>query len=348
MDGYAVRAADIQTFPCKLIIIGELAAGTTQEFEVGPGQCTRIFTGAPLPVGTDTILIQENAKRDGDNVQVLESCSLGRYVRKAGLDFSEGNTLATRGQRLSVRDLAVIAAGNNPTVSVHRRPRVAILSTGDEIVEPGAPMHGNQIVSSNSITLTAMVEAAGAEAINLGIAQDNRESLAAAFRKGLEADLLVTTGGASVGEHDLVKPVLAEFGLELDFWKIAMRPGKPLIFGAVDGTGILGLPGNPVSSYVCGLLFMIPAINAMMGINDHELPLEPAILGDDIPANDQRLEFMRARTSRDKDGQLVATPFSKQDSSMLSRLAAAGCLILRPAHGPAMSKGDGVQVLTLN
>jgi molybdopterin molybdotransferase len=348
MDGYAVRGADIQSVPCTLEIIGELAAGTTQDFEIGLGQCTRIFTGAPLPTGADTILIQENTKRDGDSVQVLESCSIGRYVRKAGLDFSEGSTLATKGHKLTVRDLAVIAAGNNPTVSVHRRPRVAILSTGDEIVEPGAPMHGNQIVSSNSITLTAMVEAAGAEAINLGIAQDNRESLAKAFRRGLEADLLVTTGGASVGEHDLVKPVLAEFGLELDFWKIAMRPGKPLIFGAVDGTGILGLPGNPVSSYVCGLLFMIPAINAMMGIEDHSLPFEPATLGGDIPANDQRLEFMRARLSRNEEGQLVATPFSKQDSSMLSCLAASGCLIMRPVHGPAMRKGSMVSCIRLD
>jgi len=348
MDGYAVLAADIQNLPCQLTVIGEMAAGTTNEFTVQPGGCARIFTGAPLPDGTDTILIQENAERDGDRVTVLESCSQGRYVRKAGLDFSEGKVIAQKGRRLSVRDLAVIAAGNNPTVEVYRKPRVAILSTGDEIVEPGEPMHGNQIVSSNSITLTAMVEAAGGEAINLGIAKDNRESLAECFRRGLDADLLVTTGGASVGEHDLVQDVLKDFGLELGFWKIAMRPGKPLIFGAVEQTGILGLPGNPVSSYICGLLFMIPAINAMMGIEDHALPLEPAILGEDIPANDQRLEFMRAQLSRNAEGRLVATPFSKQDSSMLSRLAAADCLILRPAHGPELKAGTTAQIIRLN
>lgn len=250
MDGYAVRAADVAQVPTMLDVVAHIAAGQAPERAIGPGEAARIFTGAQLPAGADAIVIQEDTDRDDERVTVRELSPPGRYVRSAGLDFREGEVGIPQGKLMTARDVGVAAAMNVPWLKVHRRPRVAILATGDEIVLPGEPIGPGQIVSSNSFALGAAVAACGAVPIHLPVALDNRESLLLAADAAAGADLLITSGGASVGEHDLVQGVFAERGLSLDFWKIAMRPGKPLMFGKMQQMPVIGLPGNPVSSFV--------------------------------------------------------------------------------------------------
>jgi len=351
MDGYAVRAADTQKPGATLRCIGEAPAGGRFDGTLEPGTAVRIFTGGPVPDGADAILIQENAERDGDQVRVTDPVGEGRYIRPAGLDFSAGDVLLTAGRRLTPRDVGLCAAINQPWVRVVRRPTVAILATGNEIALPGAPLGPNQIVSSNSWALAAFVERNGGVALNLGIAPDDPAALQASVSGVHQADLLVTTGGASVGEHDLIQSALGEIGLSVDFWKIAMRPGKPLIFGALKQasgqTPFLGLPGNPVSALVCALVFMAPILRRLQGLPDAALPTAPAELGADLPENDEREDYLRATLTTMDDGRLVATPFSKQDSSMLSRLAAADALIIRPPHAPPAKTGDAVQIVHL-
>ena len=350
MDGYAVRAADVAPVkpgvPATLTVIGAVPAGGLFEGSVGAGEAVRIFTGAPLPKGADAIVIQEDTEAGDGRVTVKESCAAGNYVRAAGLDFAAGDLGPRAGRKLTVRDVGLIAAMNHPWVPVRRRPRVAILATGDEVVMPGEPLGPSQIVSSNGPALAAFVRACGGEPLLLPIAADTEDSLAELAAGARGADLLLTTGGASVGEHDLVQKALGRQGMELDFWKIAMRPGKPLMFGNLAGTPVLGLPGNPVSAVVCALLFARPALHALLGLDGPAHPLEQMVLGADLPANDRRQDYLRATVAVKGDGRRSATPYGRQDSSMLALLAAADGLIVRPPHAPAAARGALVDVLS--
>lgn len=347
MDGYAVRAADVAKVPASLNVIGAAPAGAPFEGDVTPGAAVRIFTGAALPAGADAIVIQEDTERDGDTVIVKEGVAAGRYVRKAGLDFQTGDILLKAGRVLNARNIGLAAAMNVPWITVRRQPRIALLATGDEIVLPGEDLRPTDIVSSNTFALDGLVRAAGGVPVTLGIAADNLDSIRAHAAGAAGADILVTTGGASVGEHDLVQEALGDVGLEVDFWQIAMRPGKPLIFGRLGSTPMLGFPGNPVSSMVCGTLFLKPALSAMLGMADVEPRLETAILGVDLKVNDRREDYLRATLAHDGAGNRVATPFPVQDSSMFSRLAQADCLVVRAPHAPAAKAGDTVSYIAL-
>ena len=348
MDGYAVKAADVASVPAELRQIGEVPAGQAFEGAVGAGECVRIFTGAPVPAGADTIVIQEDVDADGSIIVVREGAPKGHYIRPAGLDFREGEVLLHAGQRLGAREVGLAAAMNVPWLDVRRRPRVALLATGDEIVRPGDPIGPNQIVSSNAVALAALVRALGAVPIDLGIALDTRESLQSMAVGARGTDLLITMGGASVGDHDLVQSVLGEKGLEIDFWRIAMRPGKPLMFGKIGATPMLGLPGNPVSSLVCGLIFVVPALRRLLGMKEASAERETVRLGCEVAANDRRQDYLRAKLARDGAGHLTATPFEKQDSSMLRLLADSQCLVVRPPHAEAAKAGDSVEIIRLD
>jgi molybdopterin molybdotransferase len=347
MDGWAVRAADVAAVPATLRRIGAVPAGAGFDGSVGPGETVRIFTGAPVPRGADTIVIQEDADQDGDRVVVREGAPKGTYVRPAGLDFVAGAVGLTAGRLLTARDIGLAAAMNHPWLRVRRRPRVAILATGDEIVRPGDPIGPNQIVSSNALALSALIKSVGGDPIMLGIAPDESAALRRMAAGAQGADLLVTTGGASVGEHDLVRSGLAPDGLALDFWSIAMRPGKPLMFGRLGSVPLLGLPGNPVSSLVCGMVFLKPALEALLGLAPAQAPRQTARLATDLKANDRRQDYLRARLHIDEDEVRQVIPFPKQDSSMLSPLAQADCLLVRPPHAPAAPAGTPVEIIPL-
>jgi molybdopterin molybdotransferase len=347
MDGYAVRAADVEQVPAKLKVVGEAPAGGAFAGTVGEGEAVRIFTGGPVPAGADAIVIQEDTDMGSPTVTVNEAAHAGQHVRRAGIDFSEDEVLLETGRRLGARDIGLAAAMNHPWIAVTRKPRVALLATGDEVVRPGDPIGPNQIVSSNGPALAAFIESLGGIAIDLGIATDDEESIRTLAQGARGADLLVTMGGVSVGDRDLVQKVLGEAGLEVDFWRIAMKPGKPLMFGRLGGAPVLGLPGNPVSSMVCALLFLGPAMNKMLGLAGTGLPVIRARLGADIGANNFREDYMRATLEADGDGTPVAMPLAIQDSSMMSALARADGLIIRPPDAPAASSGDWVEVIRL-
>jgi len=352
MDGYAVRAEDVAKVPVTLKQIGESQAGSGFDGSVGSGETARIFTGAPLPDGADAIVIQEDTETDGDAITMKEAVAPGKFVRPAGMDFNEGDVLLKAGQVLSARAVGLAGAMNVPHLNVRRRPRIAFLSTGDELVMPGDPVGPDQIINSNAIAMGAYVQALGGEPHNLGIARDTEESLRHALEGAAGADLLVTMGGASVGDYDLVQKVLGEQGMDLGFYKVAMRPGKPLIFGtlrggALAGIPVLGLPGNPVSAGVTAAIFLKAAMEKMLGIPDNTGPAATAVLSSDLGKNGWRQDYMRARLSHDKDGNLVATPFEAQDSSMQARLAEAGCLIVRAPDAPPAKKGERVEIIPL-
>ena len=348
MDGYAVRCADA-TLNAKLKVIGEVAAGKPFDRTVGANEALRIFTGGVVPAGADTIVIQEDTEASGDTVSIKEAARLRRHIRKAGIDFREGDVLIPKGTRLSDRDLALAASANHPHLLVHRRPKVALLATGDELVMPGSIPGPGQIVYSNGYALRALAHDAGAEVIDLGIATDTLDATTAAIRKArdLNADVLVTTGGASVGDHDQVKRALESEGTKMAFWRIAMRPGKPMMRGKLKAMHILGVPGNPVSSYVCSFLFLVPLIRALSGATMIDHPIESAVLGRDLAANDMRQDYLRARLDVDGDGNLCATPVDHQDSSLMANLALAQALIIRLPHAPAAPKGASVTLLRL-
>ena len=345
MDGYAVRAEDLAAVPVELRIVAEVPAGAGFGGHVGAREAARIFTGAPLPAGTDTIVIQEDTQRDGDRVKVREGAPRGRYVRREGLDFSEGEVLLRAGRRLTARDIGLLAAMNRPWLFVHRRPRIGILSTGDEIVMPGDPIGPHQIVSSNSLALAAFVATCGGIPVSVGNAPDDPAALRQVAVATRGVDLLVTTGGASVGEHDLVRDALAADGLELDFWQIAMRPGKPLMVGRYQGTPMVGLPGNPVSTMVCALLFLRPALDRLSGAPTVEEAAPTARLGVALPKNDRRQDYLRSRLARAADGTLEVFPFEVQDSSMMRLLSAADCLVVRPPHAAPIGTGATVPIV---
>ncbi len=349
MDGYAVRAAVVAKVPARLKVVGYAPAGAGWSGTLGPGDAVRIFTGGPLPAGADAIVIQEDTAAEGDHVAVRESAPAGHYVRPAGLDFKAGDVLLAKGRLLTARDIGIAAAMNRPWLQVTRKPRVAILATGDEVVMPGEPIGPSQIVSSNGLSLAAFVAASGGHPVHLGIAPDDRAALRAMAEAAVGADVLVTAGGASVGDHDLVQAVLGDAGMQVDFWKIAMRPGKPLMFGRIGPTAVLGVPGNPVSALVCATMFLKPALDVMLGRSEETSPATPttALLGCDLPANDSREDYLRSRLWRDAQGRLVATPFPKQDSSMLSLLAKADCLVIRAPRAAAVSAGSTVDIVVL-
>ena len=347
MDGYALRSAD-GTLGATLKVIGAAPAGHPFEGTVGPGQIVRLFTGSVVPAGADTILLQEDATRDGDVVRVNEATVAGRHIRRAGQDFSQGDAVIAAGRRMTARDVGLAAAANHPWVSVHRRPRVGILATGDEIAMPGEPIPTGGIVSSNSHALAALVRAAGGEPIVLPIAADTNEAVAEVADAIAGMDMLVTTGGASVGDHDLVISGLQTRGLVVDFWQIAMRPGKPLLFGQLGAVPVLGLPGNPVSAMVCAILFLLPALSRLSGLPAAPPPVTTAILGVPVKANDRRADHLRSIIASDSDGRLVVTPFPVQDSAMLRRLAQADALVLRAPNAPALPAGSEVPIIRLD
>lgn len=347
MDGYAVRAADVPAAPTTLKLVGQAPAGGSYDHALGPGEAVRIFTGAPLPMGADSIVIQEDTTVEGDRVTILEAPRIGRHIRKAGLDFAAGDTPLASGRTLTTRDVALAAAMNHPWLSVHRKPRVAILSTGDELVMPGEPVGRNQIVSSSGIAVAALVRAWGGDPILFDIARDDAALTEARIAAGTQHDLLVTLGGASVGDHDLVQDALKAQGFTMDFWRIAMRPGKPLMFAARDRARVLGLPGNPVSTMVCALLFVKPALERLLGRPGNLVDTVPARLAVDVKANDTREDYVRSSLSRTVEGTLTVEPHPVQDSSMLSVLAWSSALMVRPAHDPARKAGEEVRVIDL-
>jgi len=345
MDGYALRAADSAKSGATLRAIGASPAGHPFLGKVGAGEAVRIFTGGVVPDGADAIVIQEDAEASGDTVTLNVAAEAGRHIRVAGLDFKQGEALAVKGLRLSARDLSLIAAGDVAQVLVRKRPRVVFAATGDELSLPGAPRKPGGIVASSGYALAAMIERWGGEAVDLGILPDTSEAVAGIADKAEGADLVVTLGGASVGDHDLVQKALGPRGFALDFWKIAMRPGKPLIFGKLGKTPLLGLPGNPVSTLVCALLFLKPAIAAMLGRAD-DTAMVTAKLAGDLKANDGRQDYLRARIEM-RGGERFVSAFAVQDSSMLSVLARADALIVRKPHAPPARAGETVSVLLL-
>lgn len=348
MDGYAVRGADAGMTGGVLSIIGEVAAGGTFAASVDAGQCVRIFTGAPLPAGADTVIIQENVERqDGGTIRLLEPTAPGRNVRLAGLDFRSGDLLVEKGQVMGPSKLSLAACANHPRLSVVRRPLVAIIATGDELRAPGSEPGPGQIVSSNSYGIAAVARAVGADVLDLGIAPDREDAISALVRRAVAAgaNVIVTSGGASVGDHDLVHEVLTREGMTLDFWRIAMRPGKPLMFGRMGGIRCLGLPGNPVASLVCAQLFLKPLL-ARLGGRPFRQDIRTATLGAPVSANDHRQDYIRAAIE-ERGGKLTATPFTVQDSSMLRTMAASGGLIIRAPFQPASETGDPCRLLMI-
>jgi molybdopterin molybdotransferase len=347
MDGYALRATD-GTLGAALRVIGSAPAGHPFAGSVGPGEAVRLFTGSVVPQGADAILLQEDATAAGTEVRVNEAVTSGRHIRRAGQDFAAGDVVVPAERRLTARDIGLAAAANHPWLTLHRRPRVAVLATGDEIAMPGEPIPPGGIVSSNSHALAALVRAAGGEPVVLPVAADTREAVAAVADAVHGMDMLVTTGGASVGDHDLVIEGLKTRGLQLDFWQIAMRPGKPLLFGRLGAVPVLGLPGNPVSAMVCAILFLLPALSRLSGLPAAPPPTVQAIAGASLRANDHRADHLRSTVSTDSRGRVVATPFTVQDSAMLRRLASADALILRAPNAPALPEGSEITVIRLD
>jgi molybdopterin molybdotransferase len=349
MDGYAARSMDLE--PRRpLRLIGESRAGYAFHGTVGSNQCVRIFTGAPLPDGADTVILQENAAVADGEITVLKGERAGRYIRQTGLDFHAGETLLPAGSRLGASEIALAAAMNYAVIPAVRQPRVAILATGDELVRPGAILGPDQIVASNGYAVAAMVRDAGGAPIDLGLARDDFDQLSQAIAKAQQhqADILVTLGGASVGDHDLTQEALVRAGMNLAFWKIAMRPGKPLMHGRIGAMRVLGLPGNPVSAIVCALLFLQPLVRALLGdpsaASDRS---EPALLGGDLDANDRRQDYLRAALRRNAAGWPVATAFGLQDSSVLTLLARAQCLIIRAPFAPPVPAGSPCRIIRI-
>ena len=346
MDGYAVRTADLATPGARVKLVGESAAGKGFDSPIGAGETVRIFTGAPVPGGADAILLQEDATvAEG---WISAKAAPGPHIRAKGLDFTQGETALAAGTRLGAAELALTASTNTATVSVARRPRVAIIASGDELAPPGSELGPAQIVSTNNLTAAALVLEAGGAPIDLGIFRDDLADLqrALGLARRAKADVIVTLGGASVGDRDLLRPALEQEGMTLDFWRIAMRPGKPLIFGRLGDALVLGLPGNPVAAFVCGQLFLKPLLRALQGDPDADADrTEIVLLGSDLPANKSRRDYLRARLTWNSDGLIVATPQPLQDSSLLTELARSQALIVREIGEAPSRVGDPCRIL---
>ncbi|MCK8782362.1 molybdopterin molybdotransferase MoeA [Rhizobium sp. NTR19] len=349
MDGYALRATDAPEIGSELTVIGTASAGHAFDGVVAEKQAVRIFTGAPLPVGADSILIQEDAEvLDGGRIRTRFEVTIGRHVRPRGQDFAEGEVVLPAGTVMDFSHMTVAAAMNHPTLSVYCRPRVAVLATGDELLPPGANPGPSQIIASNTFGISALVRDNGGEIVDLGIVKDRQEDIAAAIDKARAAgvDVLVTLGGASVGDHDLVQATLKAAGMELDFWRIAMRPGKPLMVGSLGDMHVLGLPGNPVASLVTGMLFLEPLVRQLARLPERQR-LVSGRTANPLSANDQRQDYLRAKLRRDEAGALVAEAFTKQDSSMMKIFSQADALIVRPPHAPELPAGAPCELLLI-
>lgn len=350
MDGYAVRAEDIASVPAPLSVIGEAGAGRPFTGTLKQSEAVRIFTGGHLPPGADAIVIQENVDAAGAAITVRETAKVGANIRPQGEDFRKGDVLLEPGRLLTARDVLIGASSGHGKLPVVRKPVVAILSTGDELVPPGSPLGPGQISASNAYGLAAVVEAAGGEARVLGIARDTMASLEECIAASDGADILVTSGGASVGDHDLVRPALEKAGAKLEFYKIAMRPGKPLFFGLRAPGGktqyCIGLPGNPVSSLICARVFLVPLIGRLLG-RETAFEAVDAVLAEPLPANGPRQHYMRGLLDTSSAPPRV-TPFKNQDSGLIKSLQRADCLVVIPASAPAQSAGTPVQVLKLD
>ncbi len=349
MDGYALAAADAPQVGSELAVIGSAAAGHAFAGTLGRGEIIRIFTGAPVPEGADTILIQEDAEKIGeDRIRTTAKVTAGRHIRPRGQDFAEGETVLKAGTVLDFSHLTVAAAMNHPTLPVFRRPIVAILATGDELIQPGGTPAPAQIIASNTFGVAALVRDNGGEVLDLGIAPDCQDAIAAAIQHARDAgaDVLVTLGGASVGDHDLVQSTLKASGMELDFWRIAMRPGKPLMVGSLDGMHVIGLPGNPVASMVTGMLFLEPLLRRLAHLPERRREVQ-GITARPLAANDLRQDYLRANITRDERGNLVADANPKQDSSMMKIFAHADGLIIREAHAPEVAAGEPCRILLI-
>ena len=349
MDGYAVKAADVANVPAQLKLVGEVAAGRPFSGEVHSGEAARIFTGGVVPPGADTIVIQENTERDGERITVKSPSPAGKHIRRAGLDFKDGQVLLPRGRRLSDRDVMLAAAMSHPTVPVHRRPKVAVLATGDELRPPGSALGPGEIVYSNGFALMALAKNEGAIVEDIGIVPDKVDATVEAIRRARAsgADVLLTTGGASVGDYDLVQRGLKTEGLELSFWRVALRPGRPMMNGKLGSMHVLGMPGNPVSAYVCSFLFLVPLLRRLAGRSDLVATPESAKLGVALPENDERADYMRATLAPGADGVPIVTPEKTQDSSMMAVLANADCLLVREPFEPAAPAGSRCSILRL-
>lgn len=341
MDGYAVRRADLVR-GARLRLIGEAPAGTLFPGAVGPGEAVRIFTGGAMPDGADSVLIQENTDPAPNGIEVSAEPGPNAHVRPAGGDFDVGDRIVAP-RRLTPADIALAAAMNAPQITVRRRPIVALVASGDELVPPGTALEPGKIVASNALGLKALFESIGAEVRLLPIARDTVESLTSVLRMADGADLIVTIGGASVGDRDLIAPVARGLGLDLAFHRVAMRPGKPLLAGRLGGATLVGLPGNPVSAMVCGLIFVCPMLRAMLGLAAEPAPRRAVPLTEDLAANGPREHYMRAVFQDDG-----VAPFAKQDSSLLSILSRADALIVRPPNDPPRAVGQTVDTIAMN
>ncbi len=347
MDGYAVRSADVASLPATLRVVGVAAAGSGFERRIGKGEAVRIFTGAPVPEGADTVVIQENTEEADGLVRIVEA-EPERHIRPRGQDFREGEVLLPAGTRLGPRELMLAAAMNHAELPVRRKPRVAILATGDEVAPPGSALGPDQIVSSVPYGLAALIEAEGGEAMRLGIARDDAESLTTLARSGRAADILVTIGGASVGERDLVARALASEGLELDFAKIAMRPGKPLLYGRLGTQRLLGFAGNPVSAFISAHVFLRPMLRRLLGRVERNRLLPEAVAGAALPANGERQHYLRAVSEWREDGTRIVIPLASQDSALSADLARADCLIVREPWATELPRGGRVRIIPLD
>ncbi|MFO1034187.1 MAG: gephyrin-like molybdotransferase Glp [Hyphomicrobiales bacterium] len=347
MDGYALRQSDIATLPATLKLVGTSAAGKGYRGSLKPGTAVRILTGAPFPAGADTVVIQENTSREGDVLTVHSPTALGKNIRRAGLDFARGDRLLEVGHLLRPRDLGLAAAANAAKLWVHRQPHVCLFTTGDELALPGEKAGPHQIYSSNSTAIAALAAQYGARVSNLGIVKDDPAATRRAVKKALVADIALTTGGASVGDHDYVQAAFKACGISIGFWKIAMRPGKPFMYGRKGKVHVMGLPGNPVSALITARLFLQPLIKALQGLPSTEAETTAQLTGP-MAANDERQDYVRATLSVAADGQRRVAPFALQDSSMQRTLQMANALIIRPPHAPAVAAGESVPVLLLD
>ncbi len=347
MDGYAVRFDDVATLPTSLKIFGASNAGHAFKGAVKPGTAVRILTGAPVPSGADTVVIQENTERSGSDLRIYNPTPTGKNIRRAGLDFAKGQVLVKAGTRLAARDIGLLAAGNAASVTVRKAPRVVLFTTGDELVLPGRRARPDQIFSSNSHALEAMARLLGCDVVNLGIVKDSLVATKAAIRRGLGADVLMTTGGASVGDHDYVQEAFKACGVKIGFWKVALRPGKPFMYGRKGKTHVMGLPGNPVSALVTARLFFTPLIKALQSLPTEDKTVT-ARLAIALAGNDERRDYIRATLSESEDGIRLVTPYVTQDSSMQRTLQSSDALILREPFAAASEAGSPVKVLILD
>jgi len=347
MDGYAVRFEDIGSIPAAARMVGTAAAGHAYRGVLRAGEAVRILTGASLPQGADTVVIQENCRVEGSMIAVTQATTPGRNIRLRGLDFARGDVLMPAATRLNARDIGLAASGNTMMIRVRRKPVVAIITTGDELVLPGQKPRPDQITSSNSHALAAFAQSLGADVINFGIVPDKLAAITSAIKRAHRADILITTGGASVGDHDFVQAALRKAAVKIDFWKIAMRPGKPFMFGTKGKLRVLGLPGNPVAALVCARLFLKPLLAKMIGLAFEDAQIF-ARLGADLPANDLRQDYLRATLATQNDGTRIASAAVKQDSSMQRVMRDAGCLIVRAPHAPAAKAGELHPILLLD